>query len=85
MGTVTGSIAEQPALRPGQPYPWDVMPLFTVEEILEVTGARVLASGAGRLARSGFSRLCTDSREVRRGDLFVALPGERYNGKEFVP
>ena len=84
MGTVTGSIAEQPALRPGQPYPWDVMPLFTVEEILEVTGARVLASGAGRLARSGFRRLCTDSREVRRGDLFVALPGERYNGKEFV-
>jgi len=84
MGTVTGSIAEQPALRPGQPYPWDVMPLFTVEEILEVTGARVLASGAGRLARSGFRRLCTDSREVRRGDLFVALPGERFNGKEFV-
>ncbi|TAJ09623.1 MAG: UDP-N-acetylmuramoyl-tripeptide--D-alanyl-D-alanine ligase [Nitrospirae bacterium] len=84
MGAVTGSIAEQPALRPGQPYPWDVMPLFTVEEILEVTGARVLASGAGRLARSGFRRLCTDSRQIRRGDLFVGLPGERFNGREFV-
>lgn len=84
MGAVTESIAEQPALRPGRPYPWDVMPLFTVEEILEVTGARVLVSGAGRPARSGFRRLCTDSREVCRGDLFVALPGERFNGREFV-
>ncbi|MFM8551428.1 MAG: UDP-N-acetylmuramoyl-tripeptide--D-alanyl-D-alanine ligase [Nitrospiraceae bacterium] len=84
MGVIAGSVAEQPALRSGHPYPWDAMPLFTVEEVLEVTGARVLVSGGGRLARSGFRRLCTDSRQARRGDLFVALPGERYNGREFV-
>jgi len=84
MGTVTWFIAEQPALKPGLPYPGEIMPLFTVDEILEVTGARLLAPGAPRAARGGFRRLCTDSRQIRRGDLFVALPGERFDGRAFV-
>jgi UDP-N-acetylmuramoyl-tripeptide--D-alanyl-D-alanine ligase len=28
--------------------------------------------------------VCTDSRKVRRGDLFVALKGERFDGHDFV-
>ena len=31
-----------------------------------------------------FTAVCTDSRTVRRGDLFVALRGERFDGHEFV-
>lgn len=56
------------------------MPLFTVEEVLTITGARLL-SGA---PRTSIRRLCTDSRSVRPGDLFVALTGDRFDGHEFV-
>lgn len=31
------------------------------------------------------ARVCTDSRDLRPGDLFVALSGERHDGHEFVP
>ncbi|MEK6805920.1 MAG: UDP-N-acetylmuramoyl-tripeptide--D-alanyl-D-alanine ligase [Pseudomonadota bacterium] len=31
-----------------------------------------------------FTRVCTDSRQIAAGDLFVALKGERYDGHEFV-
>jgi UDP-N-acetylmuramoyl-L-alanyl-D-glutamate--2,6-diaminopimelate ligase len=30
-------------------------------------------------------RLRTDSRQVQRGDVFVALPGERTDGRQFIP
>lgn len=32
-----------------------------------------------------FSAVCTDSRGVKRGDLFVALKGERYDAHDFIP
>lgn len=31
-----------------------------------------------------FSRICTDSRELQPGDLYVALVGEHFDGNEFV-
>ncbi len=30
-------------------------------------------------------RVCTDSRSLRFGDLFVAVPGDRFDGHQFVP
>jgi UDP-N-acetylmuramoyl-tripeptide--D-alanyl-D-alanine ligase len=47
------------------------------------TAARAIA---GRLsgANVGFERVTTDSRALRRGDLFVALKGERFDGHDFV-
>lgn len=59
------------------------MPLFTIEEVLELTGARVLLTGRNGLRRR-IRRLCTDSREIRSGDLFIALKGERFDGHDFV-
>lgn len=40
----------------------------------------------GRLhgADAGFTRVVSDSRQLRRGDLFVALSGERFDGHDFV-
>jgi UDP-N-acetylmuramoyl-tripeptide--D-alanyl-D-alanine ligase len=57
------------------------MPLFTIEEVLEVTSARLLA---GECLQEKIRRLSTDSRTVGPGDLFVALAGERYDGHAFV-
>lgn len=60
------------------------MSLFTVEEVRRVTGARLVSGAADRLVRARIRRVCTDSREVGRGDLFVALKGERFDGLRFV-
>lgn len=60
------------------------MSLFTVGEVAEITGARVGAGQEQRRSRVGIRRVCTDSREVRPGDLFVALKGERFDGHQFV-
>src|SRR5581483_8558991 len=54
----------------------------TIEEVLEVTGGKLL-SGQGR-PHAAIRRLWTDSRTIARGDLFVALPGERFDGHQFV-
>ena len=56
------------------------MASFTVDEIIEATGGKVLwGSAKGRIRR-----VTTDSRDVRKGDLFVALKGPQFNGHRFV-
>lgn len=54
--------------------------LFTVEEVARATGGR-LARGTPETPVDG---VAVDSRQVRPGDLFVALPGQRTDGHEFV-
>jgi UDP-N-acetylmuramoyl-tripeptide--D-alanyl-D-alanine ligase len=49
------------------------------ERLASAAGAEVLASGA----QGGPARAVIDSREVREGDLFAGLPGERFDGGEF--
>lgn len=43
------------------------------------------AQGVLRGLDASFGRVTTDSRELRRGDLFVALRGERFDGHAFLP
>jgi UDP-N-acetylmuramoyl-tripeptide--D-alanyl-D-alanine ligase len=49
------------------------------DRLASAAGAEVLASGG----EGGPKRVVIDSREVREGDLFVGLPGERADGGEF--
>jgi UDP-N-acetylmuramoyl-tripeptide--D-alanyl-D-alanine ligase len=49
------------------------------ERLASAAGAEVLASGRA----GGPERAVIDSREVREGDLFIGLPGERFDGGEF--
>ncbi|MGE5673813.1 MAG: UDP-N-acetylmuramoyl-tripeptide--D-alanyl-D-alanine ligase [Mycobacterium leprae] len=54
--------------------------LFTVAEIVAVTGGRLLA-GSPDTPVSGFAY---DSRKVAPGDCFVAMPGERVDGHDYT-
>lgn len=56
------------------------MDAISVKDIVEATGAR-LTSG---LAEDEISGATIDSRNISKGDLFVALPGTRVDGHDFV-
>jgi UDP-N-acetylmuramoyl-tripeptide--D-alanyl-D-alanine ligase len=53
---------------------------LSLSRIAELAGA-VLASGDGNVA---VERVSTDSRTVKRGELFVALRGENFDGHKFI-
>jgi MurE/MurF fusion protein len=54
------------------------------EAMLSVSEAAAACGGRGAGPDAVFSGVCTDSRAIRRGDLFVALRGERFDGHGFV-
>lgn len=54
--------------------------MFTIEDILNATNGRLLqGSRAGKVRH-----VCIDSRAIRRGDLFIAIKGEKFDGHDFV-
>ncbi len=55
---------------------------FTIEEIAEVTGGRVVVAPEGDSRQA--TSLTWDSRVVAPGALYVALPGERVDGHDFA-
>lgn len=55
------------------------MTIVTVDEIVQATGGKVLCGKQG-----AFSGLSIDSRNIKNGELFVALRGERFDGHDFV-
>ena len=61
------------------------MGLFTLEELREVISVKILAGQDTSWSRRRVRQISTDSRSMRRGDLFVALGGDRFDGHDFVP
>lgn len=56
---------------------------LTLEEVVRVTGGRIIGSaGAPGAVVTGVT---TDTRSLRKGDLFVALRGPRADGHDFIP
>ncbi len=59
------------------------MSFFTFERLREATGASAVTRPAW-LGDAAFDGVCTDSRAVRPGQVFVALSGERFDGHAFL-
>src|SRR5215468_1134269 len=53
---------------------------FSDEEVMKATGARLLQKGR----TTAYHRVCTDTRALSAGCLFVALKGPRFDAHQFV-
>jgi UDP-N-acetylmuramoyl-tripeptide--D-alanyl-D-alanine ligase len=53
---------------------------YSVEEVARAVGGRLIITGSGAPVRG----VSTDTRTLRPGDLFFALPGERCDGHRFL-
>ena len=55
--------------------------MFSVRQAFEwLSAGRLIGDGAVPIAD-----VCTDTRAIRKGCLFVALRGERYDAHDFIP
>jgi UDP-N-acetylmuramoyl-tripeptide--D-alanyl-D-alanine ligase len=55
--------------------------MFKVVELLEVTRGKLI-SGSSGVSVKGVS---IDSRAVRRGEAFIAIKGDKFDGHDFIP
>ncbi len=53
---------------------------FPVAVVLRATGAELVAGDAGMRA----TRVCTDTRKIQRGDVYIALDGQNHDGNLFA-
>src|SRR5437867_2930169 len=53
---------------------------FSDEQVGKATGARRVRIGA----RASYTAVCTDTRTLEKGSLFVALVGEKFDAHEFL-
>lgn len=54
--------------------------MFTLREIVDITNGKPVSLKAGLIIRG----ISTDSRTIKKGELFVALLGEHFKGSSFV-
>mgnify|MGYP000912945093 FL=1 len=57
------------------------MAMFTDEEVVLATGARILQQGRRDML---YRNVTTDTRTVGEDDLFAALKGEKFDGHDFI-
>ena len=76
---MSAAVYRHPALRRWPIFPSDAKPLA-------LWSARTIADATGGIASEDFevSGVDTDSRDIRHGDLFVALKGDAMDGHAFV-
>ncbi|MHB8173760.1 MAG: Mur ligase domain-containing protein, partial [Nitrospirota bacterium] len=53
---------------------------ISIEQIIEATRGKLLQEGE----ITNFSSVSTDSRSIGKGELFIPLSGERFDGHDFI-
>lgn len=53
--------------------------MIRTEDIIAATGGQVICGDS-----EAFAGVCTDSRKIKEGELFIALKGERFDGHDFL-
>lgn len=53
---------------------------LSIEQIVHATGG-ILVSGDGRIE---ISTICTDTRKIEKGCIFIPIAGERFDGHDFI-
>lgn len=53
---------------------------LTLEEIIEATSAKILKADVG----DGKFTISTDTRTIQKGDIYLPLKGENFNGEDFI-
>ena len=56
------------------------MEKITVKEILKTTGGKIVSGDI----KASFTRISTDTRTVKKGDLFIALKGKKFDAHDFL-
>lgn len=56
--------------------------MFTIDEISKIIKGKVLGCRVASSAR--ITGVSIDSRTIKKGELFVAIPGEKYDGHDFI-
>ncbi len=54
--------------------------MFTVKDLLAATKGRLLSGNEDEM----LTGLCTDTRRLKKGELFVAIKGQRFDGHNFI-
>jgi UDP-N-acetylmuramoyl-tripeptide--D-alanyl-D-alanine ligase len=60
------------------------MKKFSIPELVTITKAKLLASHSKHDANYFFTGVSTDSRTTKAGDCFFAIPGENFDGHDYV-
>ncbi len=73
-----------PDERSGPHFPYNKIKIVearTLKFIAEGCGGELVSGSSNRMV----TRVCTDSRMVQEGDLFIALAGEKFDAHSFIP
>jgi hypothetical protein len=54
--------------------------VFTAEEIMDITEARIAVG----MMHEDLGEICTDTRQLKEGQWFLALPGQQFDGHDFL-
>lgn len=57
---------------------------FSLKEILEITGGKLISEERVLSFSLPASKICTDTRCLKKGDFFVALKGKFFDGHNFI-
>ena len=54
---------------------------MTLKEILKITKGRIISGEKNNIE---VGKICIDSRNIEKGDIFVALQGKKTNGNKYI-